>query len=130
MPNKRDLSLRQFDISKNRYRELMYFCLQYDEWKTELKHNTTGVKSIQITDMPSSHVTGDSTGNLAMRRVELYNNCQLVEQSAIEADADIYQSIIKSVTQGIAFEYLDAYCGRRQFYVARSKFFYVLSKKK
>ena len=128
MPNKRDLNLDKYNISQFRYRELKYFCLQYEEWKTELNNNIDAVKSTQITDMPSSHAIGDSTCNLAVRRVELFRNCELIEQMAIKADCGIYQSIIKNVTQGIAFEYMDAYCGRRQFYLARNKFFYLLSK--
>lgn len=54
----------------------------------------------------------------------------LIEQASREAEPNICQYILKNVTQGVPYEYMDVPCGRRQFYEQRRKFFYLLSKKK
>jgi len=136
LTKRRDLNLKdEFGISQRRYRELYYFCQQYHEWHDELKFNTDSVKSPIITDMPHGGEMSDSTCNLAMRRVELSNRCKLVEQTAIEADVEIYQYILKNVANdGVGYTYLRHVmgipCGKDKFYNARRKFFYLLDKKK
>ena len=54
----RPLNHSKYGIGKNRFKELYYWCLQYDEWKDELKYKTDTVKSIEITDMPVAHNGG------------------------------------------------------------------------
>ena len=96
--NVRPMNEKKYDISKHRFLELYHFCMQYSEWKDELKYKKDTVRSIEVTDMPTSHGNGDATANLAVRRAELQRKCELIEQTAIEADPDIYQYIIKGVT--------------------------------
>jgi hypothetical protein len=134
MPDKRDLNLSDYGISQNRYRELKYFCLQYEEWKTQLQYSIEAVKSIQISSMPGSHTVADTTAVLAIKRVELEKKCRLIEQTALEADCDIYQYILKAVTQDITFNYLqmmmDIPCGHNYFYKAKKRFYALLDKNK
>lgn len=125
--NRKDLKIRS--LSKWRYRELKYFCLQYPEWQRELKNNTSAVQAISITDMPTTHKVGNSTQRLALKRVELEKKCKLIEQCAIEADREIYMWLIKNATLGIPYECLDVPCGRRKFYESRRRFFNILSEK-
>ena len=61
MGNVRPLNKSKYGISKNRFWELYYWCLQYGEWKDELKYKTDTVGSMEITDMPTSHNPGDAT---------------------------------------------------------------------
>lgn len=134
MPNVRNTSLKKYGISPNRFRELYYFCLQYNEWKDELTYKCDTVKSVKITDMPGAHQTSDDTELLATRRAELSRKCELIEQTAIEAGADLYQYIIKAVTnEGITYNYLSAVmdipCGKDMYYDRRRKFYWLLSKK-
>lgn len=133
LTNVRHLNSDKYNISKYRFRELYYFCLQYDEWKRELESNVHTVKSIQISDMPSSHNYRDQTADLAERRVSLQRKCELIEQTAIEADPDIYQYIIEGVTKDYAtFRYLSLKgmpCSQNTYYNKRRKFYYLLSKK-
>lgn len=42
----------KYGISKHRFKELYYWCLQYNEWKDELKYKTDTVKAIETHDMP------------------------------------------------------------------------------
>lgn len=134
--NKRQLKLKDCDISKKRYKELCGFCEQYPEWKKELKYKNDTIKSKGITDMPilPAGGTSDQTGELALRRVELRKNCELIEQTAIMADSDLYQFIICSVCYETTFDYLQTHkkipCSRAAFYDAKRYFFYLLNKNK
>lgn len=130
----RPLNQNKYGISKNRFWELYYWCLQYGEWKDELKYKTDTVGSMEITDMPTSHNPGDATQQLAMRRAMLEKNCRLIEQTALEADPDIYQYLLKAVTEDVPYRYLDMImnipCSRNTYYDRRRKFYWLLSQKK
>ena len=135
MGNVRPLNREKYGISKNRFKELYYWCLQYNEWKDELKYKTDTVKCIEITDMPVSHGNGDSTQQLAMRRAQLEQNCRLIEQIALEADPEIYQYLLKAVTdENVTYRYLRLVmgipCGKDMYYDRRRKFYWLLSQKK
>ena len=125
----RDISLKSYDISKYRYRELKYYCLQYPEWIAELGR-CASVSAINVTGMPTAHNPGNPTEQAAIRRAELIKQCKCIEQTAIEVDGAIYPYIIKNVTENIPYEYLGAVpCGREYFYKKRREFFYKLSKR-
>ena len=97
---KRDLSLRCYNIGKYRYRELKYFCMQYADW-------------------------------MRSADAESKANRETLEQAARETDPALAAYIVRNVTSGIPYEHLGIVpCGRRQFYQARRKFFYLLSLKK
>lgn len=134
MPNVRALNKDKYKISKHRFAEVYHFCMQYNEWKDELKYRIDTVEGIELTDMPKAHGGSDSTARLAIRRAELRHKCELVEQTAIEADPEIYPYILKAVTnEGIGYNYLkmvmDIPCGRDMYYDRRRKFYWLLSSK-
>lgn len=134
--NVRPLNSEKYGISKHRFKELYYWCLQYNEWKDELKYKTDTVKTIEATDMPFSRGDIDNpTQSLAMRRTLLENNCQIIEQTAIETDPDLYQYILKAVTaEGITYRYLKLImgipCSHNTYYDKRRRFYWLLSQKK
>lgn len=141
MSERWELRLQDFKISRRRYLELLNFCLQYPEWRKELKFSTDTVKSPSLSGMPHSetNVTGDPTGDLAIRRAELTKRCELIEQAAIKAHPDDYQFLIWNVTQeGASYDFMYYYacenqkpiprCSKREFYIARRLFFYTLDK--
>lgn len=69
-----------------------------------------------------------------MRRAELRRKCELIEQTAIEADPEIYEYIIKGVSNDWAtYPYMQTVmkipCSRNTYYNRRRKFFWLLSKK-
>ncbi len=132
--NKRKLNLEKYGISGKRYKELCGFCEQYPEWINELKFKRDTMGSTEITGMPIYHSNADATGSLATRRVELQKKCELIEQTAIQASADLYQYIIKSVCYEVPVEYLIS-CegmplGKSAFYELRRYFFYLLDQNK
>ena len=134
MPNIRSTSLKKYNISPHRFMELYHYCLQYNEWQDELKYKCDTIMSVEITDMPITHGNSDVTQNLAMRRAKLSRKCELIEQTAIEADPDLYQYILKAVTnEGITYNYLSMImnipCGKDMYYDRRRKFYWLLSQK-
>lgn len=126
----RDIKLDKYDISPNRYRELKYFCRQYREKQSRLR-SLTEIASPAFDGIGSNGgALSDRTAATALKRVDLEKDIALIEQTAIEADAEIYQYIISNVADGVPWEYLGVPYSRRQFYRIRKKFFYMLSKKK
>lgn len=124
----------KYNISPNRFMELYHHCLQYNEWKDELKYKCDTVNSIQISDMPIYHANSDATQLLAIRRTFLADKCKMIEETAKEADEILHKYILKAVTnKGITYAYLktvmDIPCGKDMYYDRRRKFYWLLSKK-
>lgn len=133
--DKRKLVLKQYGISDKRYKELCGFCEQYPEWIAELKYNKDTVKSKTITDMPISFGCNiDQTGDLAIKRSELQEKCNLIEETARQASPELSKYIIQSVCYEFPLAYLQTIlgmpCSRTTFYDKRRYFFFLLDKKK
>ena len=135
MANVRALNKDKYKISKHKFLEAYHFCMQYNEWRDELKYNTDTVGSFDYSRVRvQSSGGGDATADLGGRRAELSRKCELVEQTAIEADSDIYEYILKAVTnEGVTYHYLNTVCGmpcgRTLYYKLRRKFYFLLSSK-
>lgn len=135
MPDVRPINQDKYNISKHRFLELYHFCMQYQEWRDELKYCTDTVKGINYSAEIKGTGTDNATEQLAIRRDELKRKCELIEQTAIEADPEIYQYIIKGVTANYAsYKYLrevmNIPCGKDMYYNRRRKFYWLLSRKK
>lgn len=132
MPNVRALNKQKYNISKHRFRELYYFCLQYDEKQKELKDLRNSLKGVSYSDSPSSSGTpGDPTMKIAMKCAGLSNECDAIEEAAKMADPELHDYILYAVThEGITFEFLkmqkDIPCERDRYYDRRRKFYFVL----
>lgn len=111
----------------------MWYCRQYPDWVSEL-NNMAVIKSQNVTGMPNgSGKTSNQTEELAIKRQELFKKCELIEQTAIEADGDLYQYIIKNVCYDKPVDYLITHgmpCSAPSFYDKRRYFFYLLDKNK
>ena len=132
--NVRPLNEKKYNITKHRFAELYHFCMQYPEWKDELNYKTDNINSIDISDMPVNHNNVSGVEKLALRRLQLESKCKIIEQTAIEADPELYQYILKAVTnEGISYNYLKMImnipCGKKMWYDRRRKFYYLLSEK-
>lgn len=136
MPNERDIQLDKYEISKYAYRELKYFCLQYPEkkaWLNRLHSSQYLLRPTAVDGMPHSSDPGNPTAHAGEKAARLSRDCELIEQTAIEADAGIYQQLLKAVTQDVSYWQLKCCdgipCGKDYFYACRRKFFYLLAKK-
>ncbi len=112
MGNVRDINSKKYAISRARFREMYYHCLQYNEWRDELEY----------------------TPESAARREELIKKCRTVEETAFETAPDLCQYILKAVTnEGVTYTYLREImkipCGKDLYYACRRKFYWILSKK-
>lgn len=85
MPNKRSINLTKYGVSKNRFMELQSFSFQYSEWKKQLQYQSNSVSGQRLTGMPFTGGISDPTYDLAVKRIWLSKNCQLVEQTLLEA---------------------------------------------
>jgi len=134
MPNKRRLKLDDFGITKYAYDELKAFCLQYPEKKRKIADLHSPLKCQQYSDMPHSSGVGEPTAQAAERAAELSKDCELIEQTAITVDSEMYQYILLSVTEDIPYRYLKSLknipCYEKGFIQMRRQFFYLLAKKK
>lgn len=135
MPNTRLLNKDKYNFSEHRLRELQHFCLQYGEWKEELEIFEDTVKGISYYEEIKGNSMKSATEELAIRRAELREKCELVEQAALEADSGLYTYILEGVTEEYAsFKYLkyrkNMPCGRNTYYERIRDFFCILSKRK
>ena len=126
---KRDMKLSDYDISRTKYNELKYFCMQYNEKKQEL-HRGYGLGNVINDGIPKGNLPGNPVECTAIRNVMLRADVELIEQTAMEADSEIYPWIIKNVTEGLSYEYMDVPMCRADFYGVRKYFFYLLSQKR
>jgi len=128
LAKERDLQLLEYDISDNRYRELKYFCRQYKE-KQQRLNAVAELSSPQFGGRRGSGFS-DRTADLGIKKARLAMDIQLIEQTALETDGECYPFLIKNVTEGVPYEYLDIPFSRAGFYAIRRKFFFILDKKK
>lgn len=90
----------EYSLNKYRYHELKYLCLQYKDITRQAKEGKEAA-------------------------VQKYKAITL---AAVEAREDISKYIIEAVTEGKKWEQLEVPCGRRQFYNARRRFYWLLDK--
>lgn len=128
-PKKRDMKLSDYNISRAKYNELKYFCMQYEDKKREL-HGNYGLGAVVSDGMPHGSTVGNPVEQRAIRNVMLQKDIEMIEQTAIEADAEISPYILENVTEGNPYEYMNVPAGRRQFYEARRYFFFLLAQKR
>jgi len=124
MKKDRDLKLQNYNISPYRYRELKFFCKQYREKQLQLR-SITELSSPVFGSMGGGGKTSDRTADTAIKRAQLQRDISIIEQSAIEADSEIYQYIITNVVDGIPYQHLGAPCSSSTF-KRRKKFFFIL----
>lgn len=129
MPSRRTLRLSKYHISKDKYQELYYFCKQY--WEREKEVNfLRGLSEVVQDGMPRGNSTSDPTFRKAEKILRLREENEIIEQAAMQACPEVYQQILKNVTEGVPYEYMIVPMGRRQFYEARRLFFKILSGKR
>lgn len=158
MPSTRPIKLDDWGISWEEYKELTYFCLQYDAKKRDAAALLTLRLSTPVptiyhrggkeygTFLPHGigHV-GDPVAATAAKRDKLLNDIRMIEQAArgaSDAARDLYQwtidprYIIRAVTQrsGVQAMYANPDTrppmGERQFYVVRRIFYWILHEMK
>lgn len=120
-------------ISKHRYYELKYFCLQYPLWK-KAYDLLDGLRicsyDLVYISNPTNH--SDITGKCIEERSIYFDRMKTIEKSAIEADPYLASYILKAVTEGLSYTYLkntlEMPCSRDMYYDRYRRFFWLLDK--
>ena len=113
MTKERDVSLKRYGVSKNRYRELKYFCRQYGEKKKRLR-DLSG-KGFLPAD-----------GDAAEERERLREELALLE----ETDREVSSYLLKAVTEDRSFYSLGVPMSSAAFYKRKQAFFGRLDEKR
>ena len=114
-------------IKKERYLELLHYCRQYPDWKTEAA-SLIGPKGVNMDGMPHGSGSGNPTASAAERRAGLLAKIQLVDDCAAEVGGGRwYTALIQNVCMGRAYAALDTAIlptsDRNAFFKARKLFF-------
>lgn len=131
-----ELSTRnKYWIEKHRFYELKHFCLQYKEMKKIYSALfDLGVSNSSFAGDPKSNDIVDLTSTCAIRKIEISNKIKMIENTAMEADKELWFYILKAVTEGLSYTQLsmvyDIPCGRDTYYNRYRKFFWLLHNKK
>lgn len=131
----RNVTWEDYGISKNRYRELKAFCLQYDEKKRKIER---GTKPMRYDGMPGGGLTSESpVETQAIRNAMYLDDIRMIEEAAIRTNPVIWKYLLRSVTQDMPYEYIEydeelgkIPIGRNDFYGERRKFFSILDEMK
>ncbi len=126
----RDMTWDDYGISRNRYKELEAFCLQYEEKKSKISR---GINAVANDGMPKGNYKQNTLEENAIRNVIFQKDCEMIEQAAIAAAPDIYPYIIKSVTNGLSYDFVEyderlgrIPVGKTEFYGYRRLFYHFL----
>lgn len=133
MTKHRDLKLEKYNISRSRYRELYYFCLQYDERKREMEE-LRYLSPPQDDGMPRGGGISNPTERVGMKIARLAMENDIMEQAAKEASPDLCYWILEAAKYDLKFDFLHLRegmpCGKNEFQKMRHKFYYILDQKK
>ena len=121
-------------ISRQRYYELKHFCLQYPEWKEQLRYLDGIQNQAAYTHIPKTvtNQVSDPVAKAAVLRSGLTRKIGIVEEAARQAGADLSGYILESITKGLSYSVLLARkripCNKNEYYDIYRKFFWILDK--
>lgn len=81
-------------LSENRYQELRYFVLQYDDWKRLLELYSYGLKGKKIT---GSKICTNSMENYICERMILERNVSIIEETAAKCGLSLEEIVTGSI---------------------------------
>ena len=119
-------------IPRQRYYELKHFCMQYPDWKAQIRVFDGIQHQAEYTDMPKAapNKNSDPTAKNAEKREKLQVKIDMVEHAAVWAGADLSNYILKGITEGITYSILQCRlripCNRNEYYDRYRKFFWIL----
>ncbi len=103
----RDMTWDEYGISKNRYKELKAFCLQYDEKKSVIRCQAQSTKR-----------SGSELERQAYDR-----DCRMIEEAAVRTDPGIWKYLLRSVTMGLPYERVEYDSELGRIHICRSDFY-------
>lgn len=127
----RDMTWDDYGISKNRYKELKAFCMQYGEKKNKIQY---GMNSTVQDGMPrGSRSTSSPVEKQAIENATYLRDIRMIEEAAVKTNPAIWKYILKSVTEDLSYEFImhDRELGKipegkTEFYAYRRLFYHYL----
>lgn len=118
-------------ISRARYRELVNFCAQYDEWH-KAAASLLGIRGNAPDGQPHGSGVGDPVFAAVQKRNALMAKIEIVERCALGVDGGVwFNALIANCCRGIRHEHIDQTlmptANRVAFFQARKKFFLLLN---
>lgn len=143
MPSTRPIKLDDWGISWEEYKELTYFCLQYERKKADAAALLTtristpppeiyrhGGREYGVYLPHGKGGTSDPTALAMEKRERLLNDVRMIEKAAKIAADDLAPYLLRAVTtrDGTrkSLAAMSVPMGERQFYAMRRKFFWIL----
>ena len=122
-------------IERHRYYELKHFCMQYSIWKkTYLAIEGFSKQASGVAVGSRTNAYSDPTARCAEAKAFYLDRIEMVEQCAWDADPELYNYILKGITEGYSYEYLKTNlnipCSRDTYYDRYRKFFWLLDKER
>lgn len=117
-------------IKKERYLELLHFCRQYPDWKTEAA-SLLGLHGQNMDGMPHGAHPGDPVASAAANRARLLRRIQMVEECAVGVGSgEWYAALIQHICLARPYSMLDTAIlptsDRNSFFRAKKEFFLLL----
>lgn len=123
----------QYYLQRDRYLELYHLCRQYPTWEVELRVEPDMSKAVAY-DGPKVQTSGggDPAAELAMRRAELSQKKQIIDDTIQAVAPEIARFLLLGVCYGLPEKELETMgmpCGHNMYYDLRRKFFWTLAHK-
>lgn len=120
-------------IEKHRYYELKHFCLQYPIWKKAYAAlGTVGADTQKLQLFSKTNQHKSPTERCAEARLYYQERMKLVEQTAVDAGAELAGFLLKGITEGISYDIMSMQtnvpCCKDVYYDRYRKFFWLLNK--
>ena len=84
-------------LNRFKYRELNYFCYQYNSWKAQIRdiEGSLGVSGVNYDGMPHAHNNESPVENVAIRLALLSSKVDIVEKAARLTDAELASALLR-----------------------------------
>ena len=124
---------KQIGISRDRYGELLHYCRQYPEWKTEA-NSLLGIRAVKADGLPHGNGKSDPVALAAEKRDRLLAKIEIVDECArAVGGGEWYAAIIQNVCIGRPYEQMDRALmptsDKNAYFKHRREFFELLNKR-
>ena len=125
---------KQIGISQDRYQELLHFCRQYPEWKTEA-NSLLGIRAIKQDGLPHGNGKSDPVHMAAERREKLMEKISVIDECARAIEGgEWYAALIQNICIGKSYTQMDRALmptsDANAFFKRRREFFDILNRRK
>ena len=124
---------KQIGIAKDRYLELLHFCMQYPEWQMEAA-SLIGIQGMKMDGQPRGTKKHDPVAAAAERREQLMRKIGIVDTCARESgNGEWYAAIIQNVCMAKPYSMIDKALmptsDKNAYFKRRREFFDLLDKR-